>query len=202
MTINKTAAEFLSKGDPRALQKKQALAPPGAFGLPPLLEERRLHYAIPNGAFAQRALYDRMLVYQIPYYIERYGDTRILMSDEGKSRNRNEAPRGIIVSAGLPALDVLHDHGSGLGHIVKFIRLAPWRLPCDMIGGKEEELLILRCGDLIADEDLEDKLRSRQWAVRCERRTDKEGRPITAHVLVTESGAARNPQVPFIAEEY
>ena len=202
MTINDTAALFLEKPDARLPLRKAALAAPGSLGLPPLLEERRLQYLIPNGAFAQRALYDRMLVYQIAYYQERYGDTRILMSDEGKSRNKNEAPRGVIVSAGLQALDVLHDHGSGLGHIVKFIRLAPWRLPCDMIGGKEEELLILRCGDLIADEDLEAKLRSREWAVRCEKRADKNGRPITTHVLVTESGAARNPQVPFIAEEY
>ena len=130
------------------------MAPPGTFGLPPLLEQRRLEYLIPNGAFAQRAIYDRMLLWQIPYYRERYGDTRIMMSEQGKERNKNEAPRGIIVSAGLQALDVLHDHGSGLGNIVKFIRLAPWRLPCDMIGGKEEYPLILRAGDLIADEDL------------------------------------------------
>lgn len=202
MTINQTAADYVGKPDPRLAQRKAAMAPPGAFGLPALLEERRQQYLIPNGAFAQRALYDRMLVYQIPYYVDRYGDTRILMSDEGKSRSKNEAPRGVIVSAGLQALDVLHDHGSGLGNIVKFIRLAPWRLPCDMIAGKEEELLILRCGDLIADEDLELKLRERAWAVRAEKRRDKDGNVITAHVLVTQDGAVRNPQVPFIAEEY
>jgi hypothetical protein len=62
--------------------------------------------------------------------------------------------------------------------------------------------MILRCGDLIADEDLEQKLQKRQWAVRCERRKDKDGNAITAHVLVTSEGAVRNPQVPFIAEEY
>lgn len=182
--------------------RKNVIAEPGAFGLPPLLERRRLEYLIPNGAFAQRALYDRMLVWQIPYYREKYGDTSIIMSDTGKSRLKNEAPRGIVITAGLQALDVLHDHGSGLGNVVKFIRLAPWRLPVDMIGGVEHELLILRVGDLIADEDLELKLRGREYAVRAERRTDKEGRPLTAHVLVTPDGIARNPQVPFIAEEY
>jgi len=190
------------QSDPQLPLRKKVLAEPGAFGLPPLLEQRRLEYLIPNGAFAQRAMYDRMLLWQIPYYRENYGDTRIVMSEQGKDRNKNEAPRGIILSAGLQALDVLHDHGSGLGHIVKFIRLAPWRLPCDMIGGKEEYLMILRCGDLIADEDLELKLRKREWAVRAERRKDKDGTPITAHVLVTDQGAVRNPQVPFIAEEY
>jgi hypothetical protein len=202
MTKNGTLGQFAEQDDPRLQLRKEAMAPPGTFGLPPLLEQRRLEYLIPNGAFAQRAIYDRMLLWQIPYYQERYGDTRIVMSESGKSRLKNEAPRGIIVTAGLQALDVLHDHGSGLGHIVKFIRLAPWRLPIDMIGGKEEELLILRAGDLIADEDLEQKLRKREWAVRCERRKDKEGNLITAHVLVTDDGIARNPQVPFIAEEY
>jgi hypothetical protein len=193
---------LVERDDPQLGLRKEAMAPPGSFGLPPLLELRRLQYLIPNGAFAQRAIYDRMLLWQIPYYREKYGDTSIVMPETGKSRLKNEAPRGIIVTAGLQALDVLHDHGSGLGHIVKFIRLAPWRLPIDMIGGSEKELLILRCGDIIADEDLELKLRAREWAIRCERRTDKDGRPITTHVLVTEDGVARNPQVPFIAEEY
>jgi len=202
MTKSTVLGELADKDDPRFALRKEALAPPGAFGLPPLLEQRRLQYLIPNGAFAQRAMYDRMLLWQIPYYLVNYGDTLIAMPETGKSRTKDEAPRGVIVTAGLQALDILHDHGSGLGNIVKFIRLAPWRLPCDMIGGKEDHLLILRCGDLIADEDLEHKLRSREWAVRCEKRTDKEGRPVTAHVLVSDKGIARNPQVPFIAEEY
>jgi len=202
MTINDTAARYVGREDPLLSLRREALAPPGAFGLPPLLEQRRLEYLIPNGAFAQRAMYDRLLLWQIPYYRENYGDTRIIMSEQGRDRNKNEAPRGIIVSAGLQALDVLHDHGSGLGNVVKFIRLAPWRLPCDMIGGQEQYLMILRCGDLIADEDLELKLRAREWAVRAERRKDKDGNAVTAHVLVSPEGVARNPQVPFIAEEY
>jgi hypothetical protein len=202
MTINDTAARYVGREDPLLPLRKEALAPPGAFNLPPLLEERRREHLIPNGAFAQRAMYDRLLLWQIPYYRENYGDTRIIMSEQGRDRNKNEAPRGIIVSAGLQALDVLHDHGSGLGNIVKFIRLAPWRLPCDMIGGQEQYLMILRCGDLIADEDLELKLRAREWAVRAERRKDKDGNAVTAHVLVSPEGIARNPQVPFIAEEY
>src|SRR6188508_1736958 len=146
MTINDTAARYVGREDPLLSLRREALAPPGAFGLPPLLEQRRLEYLIPNGAFAQRAMYDRLLLWQIPYYRENYGDTRIIMSEQGRDRNKNEAPRGIIVSAGLQALDVLHDHGSGLGNVVKFIRLAPWRLPCDMIGGQEQYLMILRCG--------------------------------------------------------
>ena len=202
MNMIMLGSEVIEPDAERLAARKAAMAPPGALGLPPLLEQRRLQYLIPNGAFAQRAMYDRMLLWQIPYYQERYGDTRIVMPETGKSRTKNEAPRGIIVTVGLQALDVLHDHGSGLGHIVKFIRLAPWRLPCDMIAGREEELLILRCGDLIADEDLEQLLRKREWAVRCERRKDKDGNAVTAHVLVTAEGAVRNPQVPFIAEEY
>jgi hypothetical protein len=202
MTKNGTLGQFAEQDDPRLQLRKELMAPPGAFGLPPLLEQRRLEYLIPNGAFFQRAMYDRILLWQIPYYLKNYGDTQIVMPETGKDRTKAEAPRGIILTAGLQALDVLHDHGSGLGNIVKFIRLAPWRLPCDMIAGKEEYLIILRCGDLIADEDLEQKLRKREWAVRCERRKDKEGNLVTAHVLVTDDGIARNPQVPFIAEEY
>lgn len=171
------------------------MAPPGALGLPALLEERRLKYGIPDGAFKQQALYDRLLVCQIPEWEgDTYGDTQILMPESGKKRMEESAPRGVIVSAGLLALDHLRSHGSDIGHIVKFVRLAPWRLICDMIGGHEFPLLVLRSGDLIADEDLAARLRAGSTKVAA----DAEH----GHHLVDGDGVRMSPGKPYIPEDY
>lgn len=130
------------------------VSPPGALGLPALLDERRIKYQIPDAAFARAAMLDKILLFQIPMWEgDTYGDTKIVMSQQGRKRQEEEAPRGIIISAGLEALDVLHANGCGLGHIVLFVRLSPWRVPYEMIEGHEVHLIPLRVGDLIADED-------------------------------------------------
>jgi hypothetical protein len=125
--------------------------------LPPLLEHRRTLYGITDGAFKRRALYDRIVVYQLGNFEgqETFGDTSILMPDMVKSRDKFTAPRGVIVSAGLKALDNLRSHGVDLGHVVTFVRNVPWQIESDVIDGKTEYVLILRDGDLIASEDTE-----------------------------------------------
>ena len=134
---------------------KKHVAPAGAIqGLPPLLEKRRLEYQIPDKAFSRTCMFDKILLFQIPMWEdETYGDTRIIMPEMGQERVEESAPRGIIVSAGLQALDVLHSHGSGLGHKVLYVHLSPWRVPFMMISGHELYLIPLRVGDLVADED-------------------------------------------------
>lgn len=141
---------------------KAHVSPPGAIkGLPPLLEQRRLEYQIPDEAFGRAALFDKVMLFQIPMWEqETYGDTSILMPETGRERIEESAPRAVIVSAGLKALDVLHSHGSGLGHRVQFQHLSPWRAPFMMIAGHELYLLPMRVGDLIDDEDTAAALRS------------------------------------------
>lgn len=135
---------------------------PGAFpDLPPLLEKRRLEYGIPDGAFSMHAMYGRILVWQIAAdESDTYKNTMILKADVTKVREQFSAPTGIIISAGLSALDYLRANGSDLGHKVAFVRLSPYVFEVDRVGrGIPQELVILQAGDLIADYDLMDSVR-------------------------------------------
>lgn len=135
---------------------------PGAFPeLPPLLEKRRLEYGIPDGAFSMHAMYGRILVWQIAVdESDTYKGTSILKADQTKVREQFSAPTGIIISAGLEALDCLRANGSDLGHKVAFVRLSPYTFEVDRVGrGIPQELVILQAGDLIADYDLMGNIR-------------------------------------------
>lgn len=137
------------------------MSPAGALGLPTLLDERRLRYGIIDECFSVQVAYDRILVYQIePVYAEGGKVGLIELTDKAKQGMKQEAPRGVLISAGLGALDVLQSNGIDLGHIVHFCRVAPWRLPMAMIDGHTIYSIILRDSDIVGSEDLATKLRS------------------------------------------
>lgn len=139
---------------------QEVMAKPGELGLPELLEQRRLKYGLPDGLFKQQAAYDRVLCYQINRFEgDTFGDTSIIMPDSVKTKDRNSAPRAVIVSAGMMALDNLRSNGMDLGHVVTFLRLSPWRFPADMVEGHEFYLLPLYAGDIIASEDTAEMLK-------------------------------------------
>ena len=147
---------------------REAMAPPDSLGLHPLLEKRRWEHGIPNGAFKHQAAYDRVLVQQIIGEQEAkgtYGGGLIHMTDRAKAREKDSYPRGVIVSAGLQALDVLRSNGMDIGHVVTFVRLAPWRMRVETVAGIEYHLMVLRAGDIIASEDLAHQLSTGERAV-------------------------------------
>lgn len=119
--------------------------------LPPLLEEARQRYKIPDGAFQTCALFDRAFVWQIPA-ADQYKGSSILKPETIKARERTQAPRGVLISAGLQGLDYLVTNGCrGLGDEVEFVRLSPWRMPVDTVDGKDVELVVCRATDLVGD---------------------------------------------------
>lgn len=127
----------------------------GELNLPPLLDVRRLEYGIPDEMFGAAATYNYVLVYQISQTVgDTYGDTSIVMPDRTKAREVTEAPRGIIVTAGLGALDSLRSNGINLGHIVMFSRNIPYRARMAVISARDHNLLVLQAGDIFASEDL------------------------------------------------
>lgn len=139
---------------PEAVKKREDAAL--ALGLPAKLEARRKEYGIPVGAFGMQAMFDRVLIWQISdHQGDTFKGTSIVMSERSKARTREEAPRGVIVSAGLRALDFLRTNGSDIGNIVRFVRLSPWRMPVDFVDAKEVHLMVIRAGDIIADEDID-----------------------------------------------
>lgn len=135
---------------------KAALAKPGALGLPPLLEKRRLEFGIVDGAFRGAPLFDRIFVWMVPLNVgSTYaGSEYIYMPETAKSRELIQSPRGILVGAGLKARDILSSHGVELGHMVWLVRMAPWSIEIDNVGGKRFWVTVAQAGDLVWDEDL------------------------------------------------
>jgi len=183
--------------------RKSYMAKAGSLNIPPLLEQRRWEYAIPDGAFSIQASFDRILAWQIKPAIHdnqkgTFGDTSIIMPAASRDRTEDEAPRAILVSAGLNALDNLRSNGIDIGHIVTFVRLAPWGIPVVSIGGKEKKILILRDGDILGSEDLKANLDSSKCGL--DILTHEDGSK--EHRYVDQNGTTWDPTMPNIDPEY
>jgi hypothetical protein len=145
-----------------------SLKPKGFFNIPKLLDDRRLEYAIPNGAFSIYPSFDRVYVYQIPMNErETYAEGgKILMPEDQIAYKKNTAPRGILVSAGLKAMDALYSTGYAIGHIVRFKKFSPFIVPIDNIDGHELQMMVLRDGDLEGSEDMAEQIHSGRGRIR------------------------------------
>ena len=174
------------------------MAPPGSLGLPPLLEARRIKYMIPNGCFEFRPLYDRIFVYQPEEDLAVFIKGGVIeMTESTKMLRRQQAPKGVLIAAGLQALDNLRSHGVDLGHYIMLLRNAPFRVEADCIDGNYFYNMCLRDGDLLASKDLEDNIRAGH--VRIER-VEGENNTVT-HVFRDADGKAWNPAQPFISDD-
>lgn len=170
---------------------------PGMLGLPKLLEEKRVKYGIPDSAWKSQAVFNKILVWQLPIdEAATYGGGLIVKTDERKARERNEAPRGIIVSAGLQALDELRSHGVDLGHTVHFTHTAPFRKRLPAIAGKEPSLVILHSGDIFDSEELAETLKARRARIVAR---DVDG--VTEHFYCDETGKAWTPAQDVPSED-
>lgn len=156
------AARRLAFAEEQAEEIRSRISPPGTLGLPPLLDARRMEYALTDAVFQQQAMFDKLFVAQVDVDKSETADPRgkIIAPPKARERQIEAYPRGIIVSAGLLALDQLETNGSGLGHIVTFCRLTPWRIPFEMISGKERYLIPLNTSDILADSDAWTHLRA------------------------------------------
>jgi hypothetical protein len=179
---------------------RAGMAKPGKLGLPALLEARRLEYIIPDGAFEHQAAYDRILVMQLPekaHESGRYEGTKIIMTQEARARNKEGAPRGVICSAGLAALDNLRSNGMDLGHIISFVRQSVWRVPVGIVESVPIYLVVLRDGDIIASEDLPNMLRKGKGKIETRKFGETE-----QHVYVDATGKQWNPTKPWMGDDY
>lgn len=163
------------------------MSPPDSLGLSPLLEKRRWEIGIIDAEFkCQQATYDRVLIHQLDE-ITSGGETfipggRIVKTERQQSASEKEAPRGIIVSAGLRALDILRSNGMDVGHRVLFQKMTPYGIEVAKVRNKPRRLLILIAGDILASEDTASALWEKELHVICRKGQhqyeDKEGRTI------------------------
>lgn len=192
---NETAAEDVPEAiraqlERMAAERRAQMSYPGTLGLPPLLDHRRQQYGIIDDAFAYggQCAYDRLLVWLIPQWEgATYGRTKILMPDATREAEGQTAPRAVVVSAGMLALDHLRSNGMDLGHIITFANQGHWRLRVGDVGGKLQYLVILNSGDVVSSEDTYRLIRSGVLKVSCRR---LEGGAPAHHYVVNDEGLA------------
>jgi hypothetical protein len=164
--------------------------------LSPLLDRRRIQHVIPEGVFRFHAAFDRIYIYQIAEWDQaagaKFGDTSLFMPQQTREYRERETPRGIIVSAGLQAQEVLRSNGMAVGHIIRFIRNAPWRMIADNINGKEYGVFIMRDGDITGSEDLAANLKAGKVKL-----LEEGGR----FCYVDEDGRQWDPKEPWIPDD-
>lgn len=181
---------------------EKSLAPAGSLGLPDLLDRKRLKYGITNGAFKVQPAFDRVLLRQIPFDEgETYGKSTIFKTQHTMNRQTNEAPRGVIISAGLEAMDYLHGHGMAVGHTVRFIKQLAWQMPIDTVNNKELYVTPLIVGDIVASEDLADALASGECKLVPREISMGDGTKKIEHVYMDKNEQLWKPSTPFISED-
>lgn len=173
------------------------MSPPGSFKhVPKRLDEARLKYGIPDAAFRRIAMYDRIFIFQLPDNNTElaWEGSSIIAPESAQQREIQQTPRGVLVSAGLRALDELRSNGIDLGHVVNFNKLAPYRLRVATLGAIEFHLLVMRSGDVMASETLYDLLQEGRASI--EREDGK-------HLVRFEGQErAEGRRDPFIPDDY
>lgn len=183
----------------RALQREieANFSAPGTLGLPPLLEAKRIKHAIPDSAWDAAAVFNKICVWQIAVdSSDTYGGGLIAKTEVQKKRELTDAPRGVIVSAGLQALDELRSHGVDIGHTVFFTHLAPFRKRLPPIAGREPSLVILHAGDVFCSEELAQSLKSRKARI-----ISREVDGAVSHVYCDENGKTWTPTQNVASED-
>lgn len=170
---------------------KSRMSPKGLLGLPAALDDARLEYGITDAAFKVQAVYDRVLLWQVPMQKgDTYEGSLIHLPDTTKDRELRKAPIGIIVSAGLSALDILRSHGMDLGHKVIFTHSAPYFVRYDVVEGQDYHLIVLQAAQITASYDLADSLKKRELRII----QNPENTTYPEHVLIDSSGKPTLPQ--------
>lgn len=144
----------------RTEEIKAQMSPPGALGLPELLEKARLEHGIPDGAFKARAVFDRIHIFPLNFDSDKKSAGGVWIPQTALQRDLQNAHRGVLISMGLTAADKCVSHGIALGHIVRTIRNAPHAQECARLSTGSLHYLVLRDGDLTGDETIEEDLRA------------------------------------------
>ena len=146
---------------------KESLKPLGYYNIPELLDSRRLQYLIPNGAFEIAPAFDRIWIWQISTTEgETYAKNgKIVMPEQIIAARRQTAPKGILISAGLKAMDALYSTGIEIGHIVMFKKLAPFCMPVEEIDGHPLTVMVMRDGDIEGSYDMATAINERKGRI-------------------------------------
>jgi hypothetical protein len=185
----------------------EKMSSPGALRLPPLLEEMRQRYGITDGFFKVQACFDRIHVFPIEGLVsggDKFQEGGLIVKTErAQSADLMEAPRGIIISAGLSALDALRSNGIDLGHTIMLQRNAVYQPEVDRILGVSKRMRILIAGDISGSENLAQAYRDGKVQVKALASVDeKTGLTIYQHLFVDENGKTWVPGSTWTPADY
>lgn len=141
---------------------REKMSPPEKLRLPPKLEAARQEYGIPDGFFRVGAGMDRIFVFPLDPFDddEKIPGTRFYRANLTKQKDQQEGFRGVLISAGLTAMDRLMSHGYELGDIVMTNKNVPFARRMELLGGRfPMYVLVMRDGDLAGNETLENDIR-------------------------------------------
>lgn len=150
---------------------RAAVSAPGALGLHALLDAKRIKYGIPDGVFRAQAIFDRVFVYPIEPFDSPDGEQKIAGTDFFKptatiKRDLSEGYRGVLISAGLTAMDRLMSHGILIGDTVMTNKNVPFARRCQQIEGFGDVfVLVMRDGDLAGSEDLAERMKTKETVI-------------------------------------
>lgn len=180
--------------------------PAGSLNLPPLLDARRLEYRIAAGAFMYTPMWDYVKVMQLefdPSHETMIAGSTIVRPAAHSAAHKRMSYVGILVGAGLGALDRLRSEGVDLGHIVRFVRHTVAQTKVDELRtpeGRPVEFFTvdLHVGDIRESMDLAEALREG----RCKRDVVEHEDGRREHVFVDEAGKVWRPDFPEVGDNF
>ena len=124
------------------------------MALHPLLSKRMQEFDIPP--WPGEACFERVIVYCIPdrYAAREKTEGGLYIPTQRVDTDKARSPRGIVVSAGLKALDVLRSNGMDLGELVWFAPHVPFRYVVGTNGKQDIEFKFMNVGDIVLSEDV------------------------------------------------
>jgi hypothetical protein len=110
-------------------------------------------------AWPGQACFERVIVYRIPdegSASETFASDGVIIKPETRREtDKDRSPRGVIVSAGLAALDVLVSNGMQIGELVWFAPHVPFRFEVGKRSdGTKLEFYFMNVGDIVLSEDI------------------------------------------------
>jgi Co-chaperonin GroES (HSP10) len=119
--------------------------------MPPRLEARMAKYGIKMPPFA--AVFDRVLVYPIDSADQPTSTAGGLIVPE-MMRKKAGAQMGVVVSAGVQAIEQLGSHGIAIGDIVLMARFSEYARAYFDLDGRPHQVFIIQAGEIVASADL------------------------------------------------
>jgi hypothetical protein len=110
-------------------------------------------------AWPGQACFERIIVYRIPddgSASETFAKDGVIIKPEYRRKvDKERSPRGVVVSAGLAAMDVLVSNGMQIGELVWFAPHVPFRFEVGKrAGGTPWEFYFMNVGDIVLSEDI------------------------------------------------